>query len=162
MEKKTGVIWVIDGAYVLKGSNTYIDYIKLRREMQEWSIPKGRFDRIVFFNSSNGDEPQKRFHESLESKGFEVILYDIKNMNVKCNKCGERFNRQVQKGVDIGICTTILTANYKRLVLTAGDGDFIDAVRYVQGQFKEVYVSGYANSMCKEFREEADQIKFIE
>ena len=51
---KTGVIWLIDAAYVLKGHTGKIDYLDLRRQLQKWAIPEkcnGRFDRIIFYNS---------------------------------------------------------------------------------------------------------------
>ena len=163
--KKTGVIWLIDGAYLLKGASGQIDLISLRRDMQEWAIPNhGRFDRIIFFNSmKEGDEKQQNFHTWLKTMDFEVKLYGLKEMNVLCDCCNTVIKRQVQKGVDVGICTAILELcdEYKRIVLTAGDGDFIDAVRAVKNKFKEVYISGYQGSMAGEFRVEADALKIL-
>lgn len=165
---KTGVIWLIDGAYLLKGSIGQIDLIALRRELQEWAIPNqninNRFDRIIFFNSMKlGDEKQEGFHTWLSTMGFEVKLYGLKEMNVQCDCCNKIIKRQVQKGVDVGICTAILELadEYKRVVLTAGDGDFIDAIHAVQKKFKEVYISGFNGSMAKEFRIDADALKIL-
>ena len=170
MSNKSGVIWIIDGAYLLKGAKGQIDFISLRRELQEWSIPMknkfptSRFDRIIFFNSSKDDEKQQNFHSYLETMGFEVKLYGLKEMNVRCDCCNTNIKRQVQKGVDVGIATAILslTDEYKKLVLTAGDGDFIDAIHTVQKKFKEVYICGYRGSMAGEFRTDADALKIID
>ncbi len=163
--EKTGVIWLIDGAYVLKGASGQIDLIALRRELQEWAIPnRGRFDRMIFFNSQKeGDDKQQNFHTWLTTMGFEVKLYGLKEMNVQCDCCNTIIKRQVQKGVDVGICTAILELcdEYKRIVLTAGDGDFIDAIRAVKKKFKEVYISGYNGSMAGEFRVESDALKIL-
>jgi uncharacterized LabA/DUF88 family protein len=166
VKNKTGVIWLIDGAYLLKGATGRIDLISLRRELQEWSIPQqnGRFDRIIFFNSmKEGDKKQEGFHAWLETMGFDVRLYGLKEMNVKCDCCNIIIKRQVQKGVDVGICTSILELSdeYKRIVLTAGDGDFIDAIHAVQRKFKEVYISGYNGSMSGEFRTDADALRIL-
>lgn len=164
-KEKTGVIWILDGAYLLKGASGQIDLIALRREMQEWAIPNyGRFDRVIFFNSAKeGDEKQSNFHTWLTTKDFEVKLYGIKEMNVKCDCCDNIIKRQVQKGVDVGICTAILELcdEYKRIVITCGDSDFIDAIRAVQRKFKEVYISGFNGSMAGEFRVEADALKIL-
>ena len=166
---KTGVIWIIDGASLLKGASGRIDLISLRSELQEWSIPQNkfgnnRFDRVIFFNSQKeGDDKQQNFHDWLKANNFEVKLYGLKEMDVKCDCCNTIIKRQVQKGVDVGICTSILELcdEYKRIVLTAGDGDFIDAIRAVQKKFKEVYISGYNGSMAKEFRTDANALKIL-
>ena len=164
-KNKSGVICVVDGAYLLKGASGQIDLIYLRRELQEWAIPNhGRFDRMIFFNSmKEGDDKQQNFHAWLQTKDFEVKLYGIKEMNVKCDCCNNIIKRQVQKGVDVGICTSILELcdEYKRIVLVAGDGDFIDAIHAVQKKFKEVYIAGYQGSMAGEFRTDADALKIL-
>lgn len=121
-----GILWLIDGAYVFKGAKSTDYYLDLRRELQEWS--GGRFYKIIFFNSVKGDR-QQYFHKWLYKQGFEVSLYDVKEMTVKCPCCKTKFGREVQAGVDVGICTAVLTEKYSRLVLTAGDGDFIDALK---------------------------------
>lgn len=164
-DERSGVIWLIDGAYVLKGSrDARIDYIRLRRSLQRWAAQGAHFDRCIFFNSAvPGDDKQERFHQWMRDNGFETRLYDLKEMTVECSCCGERFSRQVQKGVDVGLCTAILELadDYHRVVILAGDGDFIDAIRVVKRKFKEVYVCGFQGSMSKEFREEANELKLL-
>jgi uncharacterized LabA/DUF88 family protein len=161
---KTGVIWLIDGAYLLKGSQGKIDMIALRRNLQKWANNTRHFDRIIFFNSmKKGDEPQQAFHDWLTSNGFEVKLYGLKGMSVQCPRCEGCFKRQVQKGVDVGIATAILELSdqYTRLVLTAGDGDLIEAIRVVQSKFRQVYVNGFNGSMSGEFRKEANDLMIL-
>ena len=99
----------------------------------------------------------------MKEKGFDVRLYSLKEMNVKCPCCDTLIKRQVQKGVDVGICTSILELSdkYKRLVLTAGDGDFHNAIQVIKDKYKEVYISGFDNSMSRELRDHADALKFL-
>lgn len=164
-DARSGVIWLIDGAYVLKGAQGKIDYLQLRRTLQVWASENQRFDRCIFFNSCIlDDEAQTRFHAWMENNGFELRLYDIKKMKATCPTCNTCFHRQVQKGVDVGLCTVLLELadDYRRVVLTAGDGDFIDAIRVVKRKFKEVYISGFRSSMSSEFRQEATKMHWIE
>ncbi len=63
-----------------------------------------------------------------------VMLYKLKNIHMECHECNNQFKKTVQKGVDVGIATLIvkLTAQdqYARLILSAGDGDFEDAIAF--------------------------------
>ena len=164
---KSGVIWLIDGAYVLKGHKGKIDYISLRRELQEWAIPDfGRFDRMIFYNSCCSKNTSGKFMEIMKENGFEMKMYPIKFMNILCNNCSHKGSRMVQKGVDVGIITDLLSlayeGKYKRVVITAGDGDFIDAIEKVQSLFKEVWIAGYKRSMSQDLKDTADNIYYIQ
>lgn len=167
----TSVIWLIDAAYVLKGHQGNIDYIDLRRKLQEWAIERwqGRFDRIIFYNSTSnapGVNNSDNFLDMLTRNGFETKLFPLKRMNVKCESCEYQGQRIVQKGVDVAICTDLLSLAYegkfRRVVLTAGDGDFLEAVKKVQSIFREVYIAGYKNSMSKDLIAQADKLYWIQ
>lgn len=67
-------------------------------------------------------------------------------------KSSRAIRREVQAGVDVAIATKILTlACENRLdgvVLLAGDGDFVDAVKYVKETLnKKVFVVGFKDSL---------------
>lgn len=164
---KTGTVWLIDAAYVLKGHQGKIDYVSIRRDLQNWAIPDyGRFDRMIFYNSYAPSNNCDGFIDVMESKGFEMKMYPLKFMNISCNECGSEGKRMVQKGVDVAIVTDLLSlayeGQYKRVVLTAGDGDFLDAILKVQSMFREVYVAGYRCSMSRDLKEHADGIYYIQ
>ncbi len=161
------VIWLIDAAYVLKGHQGKIDYISIRRELQKWAIPHyGRFDRMIFYNSYDPRDNCDEFINIMKSNGFEMKMYPLKFMNIKCDACNHKGNRMVQKGVDVGIITDLLSlayeGKYKRVVITCGDGDFLDAIIKVQSIFKEVFISGYRHSMSKDLKDHADDIYYLQ
>ena len=168
-DRKSGVTWLIDGAYVLKGHKGRIDYIDIRRKMQKWAIRNfnrsNRFDRMIFYNSYDGNNGGE-FIDIMESNGFNMKMYPLKFMNITCDSCGNKGNRMVQKGVDVGIITDLLSlayeGEYDRVVITAGDGDFLDAIKKVQSIGKEVWVAGYRCSMSRDLKEHADEIYYIQ
>lgn len=169
-DRKSGVIWLIDGAYVLKGHKGRIDYIDIRRKMQKWAIRNfnrsNRFDRMIFYNSYDGNNGCGEFIDIMESNGFDMKMYSLKFMNTTCDGCGNKGNRMVQKGVDVGIITDLLSlayeGEYDRVVITAGDGDFLDAIKKVQSMGKEVLVSGYRCSMSRDLKDHGDEIYYIQ
>ena len=116
MNKKSGVIWLIDAAYVLKGHKGKIDYISIRRELQKWAIlynKNRRFDRMIFYNSYDPTNPSEKFMSIMKSNGFEMKMYPLKFMNVTCDDCYHKGHRMVQKGVDVGIITDLISLAYE-------------------------------------------------
>jgi uncharacterized LabA/DUF88 family protein len=166
----SGVVWLIDAAYVLKGHQGNIDYLSMRRFLQEWAIPErgGRFDTIIFYNSYREQDLEKArpFYDKLQANGFQVKLYPLKKMGVTCQHCNTDGERFVQKGVDIAIATDMLSLAYegkcKRIVLTAGDGDFLDAVQRVRKIFREVYLAAYQRSCSNELAYAADRVYWLQ
>jgi len=61
-------------------------------------------------------------------------------MNVTCTNCRTVFDRVVQKGVDIAICTALLGIEYDEVVLTAGDGDFLEAITHIRPKGKSYWI----------------------
>ena len=85
---------------------------------------------------------------------------------MKCPKCATPYDRQVQKGVDVGIATLTIklaTQNlYDRLILSAGDGDFEDAISYVKSELhKEIWISGFNNTVSADLQSYADNVIWI-
>lgn len=170
----SGVIWLIDAAYVLKAHEGRIDYKSLRRDLQEWAIPDsnreipatGIFDRMIVYNSYTPKNPSDKFTEIMKSNGFEMKMYHLTFMNVTCHECGKCGEQMVHKGVGVGIVTDLLSlayeGKYKRVVITCGDGDFVYTIKKVQSMFREVYIAGYQKSMSYDLIHTADEIYYIQ
>jgi uncharacterized LabA/DUF88 family protein len=165
-------IWMIDGAYLFSASPGKFDYLKLKSELE--NLNGGEFYESYYL-SSTPDPPtdaQSAFHTWLKSappRGpkMRVQLYQLKSMSVVCPDCGNRFERQVQKGVDVGIATlTIKLATqdlYDRLILSAGDGDFEDAISYVKSELhKEIWLSGFYDSLSVDLQSYADKVVWLD
>ena len=96
-----------------------------------------------------------------------VKLYEIKNLVLPCHECDAKIERQVQKGVDIGIVTLLLklasTDQYDRIILSAGDGDYEEAVAFVKQQLKkEFWLCGFEDNLSADLQCFADQVIWID
>ena len=88
-------------------------------------------------------------------------------MHLECPACRHRFDRQVQKGVDVGIATLILKLAaqgvYDRLILSAGDGDFEDAISYVKSELhKEVWMNGAQATLSTDLQSYANRVLWLD
>ena len=166
-------VWLIDGAYLFNYGKTHpFDYLKLKNEIVKQN--GGPIYESYFLNASadpSGDA-QNGFHTWLKSavpKGptFRVQLYRLKDTRHSCPNCGQQFDRQVQKGVDVAIATLIvkLAAQnvYDRLILSAGDGDFEDAVVYVKSELhKQIWINGSQANLSADLQSYADSVLWLE
>ena len=166
-------IWIIDGAYLFNiGKSSPFDYLKLKNEMVR--LNGGPLHESYFLNSSQdpSGESQSNFYTWMKSaapKGpkFRVQLYRLKDFHSTCPNCNHPFARQVQKGVDVGLATLIMKLAaqnaYDRLILSAGDGDFEDAICYVKSDLqKEVWVNGSQANLSADLQSYADQVLWFE
>jgi uncharacterized LabA/DUF88 family protein len=166
-------VWIIDGAYLLKASgDRKFDYIKLKDELEKED--GGSFYESYYLNSTQdpASDAQNAFHTMLKSASprgpkIRVQLYKLKDMHSRCPECGHSFERQVQKGVDVGIATLILKLaaqqKYDRLILAAGDGDFEDAIDYVKSELhKEIWICGFSNSVSADLQQYADKMIWLD
>jgi uncharacterized LabA/DUF88 family protein len=69
--------------------------------------------------------------------------------------------------VDVGIATLIIKLAaqnvYDRLILSAGDGDFEDAISYVKSELhKEFWVSGSSTNLSVDLQSYADEVLWLE
>ncbi|OWZ15201.1 hypothetical protein PHMEG_00011209 [Phytophthora megakarya] len=114
-----------------------IDFTKLRTELEEANLIE--FEQCWYFDIMRRDA---RRNISFEPRNVEV--YSTKPYNCRRTKSGHSFNQDVQKGVDNGIATKLLTLtltdNIERIVFISGDGDFYSSLRQVRfEQKKEVW-----------------------
>lgn len=96
-----------------------------------------------------------------------VQLYKLKDLHSKCLSCNTHFDRQIQKGVDVGIATLIIKLAaqnvYDRLILSAGDGDFEDAISYVKSELhKEFWLNGFQASLSTDLQSYADNVLWLD
>lgn len=166
-------VWIIDGAYLFNfGKHCPFDYLKLKNELTR--LNGGPIHESYFLNSTNNPfaDAQNAFHSWLKSappKGpkLRVQLYGLKDFHVTCPHCRQASDRQVQKGVDVGIATLIIKLAaqnvYERLILSAGDGDFEDAISYVKSELhKEVWVSGSEANLSPDLQSYSDKVLWLE
>ena len=164
-------IWIVDAAYVFSAAPGKIDYVKLKTELEK--LNGGVFYESYYLNSTQESptEAEQSFLTWLKTAPpqgpkMRVQLYKLKNLHVKCPQCATPFDRHVQKGVDVGIATLMIklaTQNlYDRLLLSAGDGDFEDAISYVKSDLhKEIWISGFTNTVSADLQSYADRVVWI-
>jgi uncharacterized LabA/DUF88 family protein len=170
MPSKT--IWIVDAAYLFSAAPGKVDYVKLKAELEK--LNGGGFYESYYLNSTQESptEAEQSFHTWLKTAPpqgpkMRVQLYKLKHLPMKCPQCATAFDRQVQKGVDVGIATLMIklaTQNlYDRLLLSAGDGDFEDAISYVKSDLhKEIWISGFTNTVSADLQSYADKVIWIE
>lgn len=165
-------VWIVDGAYLMKAAPGRFDYVKLKTQLE---AKNGEIFFESYYLNSTPNPPtdqQDAFHTWVKSappRGpkMRVQLYKLKDMHVCCSNCSTEFDRQVQKGVDVGIATLTLKLaaqdQYERLILAAGDGDFEDAINYVKSELhKEIWLSGFANSMSSDLQSYTDKVIWLD
>jgi uncharacterized LabA/DUF88 family protein len=168
-------VWIVDGAYIFSYGKTRpngVDYLKLKNEIEKMN--GGPIYEAYYLNSLQDPvtDAQNAFHTWIKSappKGpkMRVQLYKLKDNHIRCPACNHQFDRQVQKGVDVGIATLIIklaTKNvYDRLILSAGDGDFEDAISYIKSDLhKEFWVTGGQDSLSTDLQSYADRVLWLD
>lgn len=147
------------------------DVLKLKEALERRN--GAPFDESYYLNSksSSPNDQQDGFHNWIKTappRGprMRVQLYALKEMHCVCPQCNTRFDRAVQKGVDVGIATLIIKLasqnRYDRLILLAGDGDFEDAIDYVKSELhKEIWIAGFPNSVSSDLQSYSDRVLWI-
>lgn len=167
-----GALWLIDGLYIYKAAKTFqkdnpcfdkkgVDYKKLKDRL----VKEFKIDNLDawYFNSTPdpASDSQNAFHSWLKTSepkgpGIRVKLYDIKKKEFVCKNCGETVSVGVQKGADVGIATTAmkLFERFDAIILSAGDGDFEDFIKYiVEDNDKKLYIVGFAGSISPDLQQ---------
>ncbi len=166
-------VWIIDGAYMFNvGRGRPFDYLKLKKELIRLN---GEPIYESYFLNSTPDpatDQQNAFHTWIKSAPpsgpkVRVELFKLKDMHCRCPSCGTQFDREVQKGVDVAIATLMIKLAvqgvYDRLILSAGDGDFEQAISYVKSDLKkEVWISGLQSNLSTDLQSYADEVVWID
>lgn len=169
MDKR--VIWIIDGAYMYASAPGHFDYLKLKKLLEG---PSGKkFTETYFLDGKapQSSESQDSFHRWLKladpvGPQFRVQIYALKTQHVQCPLCEKDFERQVQKGVDVGIATLLIKLavqnRVERFLLSTGDGDLEDAISYVKDDLhKEVYLAGFEKTISSDLQSVANKIYWL-
>ncbi len=163
-------IWINDGAYLFKAAPERFDYLKLKHELEKGA--GATFAECYYFGAqSMSTSAQDSFNKWLKCAppiGPKMILKlsPLKNMHMDCPHCGVGYERQMQKGVDVGIVTMMLQLaarnRYDQLVLTSGDGDFANAVEYVKQLGKSFCLAGFKDSVSPDLQCFADTMLWLD
>ena len=150
---------VYDGGY-LSAINGRVEIKKISRLML---FLIGRVpNKSIWFNARNGNGNDGGFLEFLERIGIEPVMYWTKIKQHKCEECSHITQKYIQKGVDVGIAVRImkeLHANsFDKLVLFAGDGDFVEVAQSVIDAAKEVWIVGLSDSISTNLRMIASRV----
>jgi uncharacterized LabA/DUF88 family protein len=161
----------VDAAYMKKAAPSHFDYLRLKNELEQHNGTK-LFESYYLNSTPNpATDQQDSFHTWLKSappRGpkMRVLLYKLKDFHLDCPNCAHQFDRQIQKGVDVGITTLLLKLaaqnQYDRLILSVGDGDFEEAISYVKNELhKEIWISGFDNSVSADLQSYADHVFWL-
>lgn len=165
-------VWIVDAAYLLKAAPGRFDYLKLKTELER--LVGEKLSEGFYLNSTPNPptDAQDGFHTWLKTAPpngpkLRVKLYKLKDMHNMCPNCSHHFDRQVQKGVDVGVATLILKLasqnQYDRLILLAGDGDFEDAIAFVKEELhKELWIGGFNGSLSADLQSYADNVIWLD
>ncbi|MEO8296856.1 MAG: NYN domain-containing protein [Burkholderiales bacterium] len=166
-------VWIVDGAYLFNhGRNRPFDYLKLKAAIETRN--GGPLHESYYLNSlpDVANAAQNGFHAWLKSappRGpkLRVQLYGLKELGTTCPSCSHGFVRMVQKGVDVGIATLIIKLAvqnvYDRLILSAGDGDFEDAIDFIKSDLhKQVWLNGAQATLSVDLQSYADEVLWLD
>ena len=173
-------LWLIDGSYIYKDmrkfqrantqyNNKGVDYKKLKDKLKE--VYDIETLDSWYFNSTPdpATDAQNAYHRWLKTAepqgpNIRVKLYGLKDKSYHCRNCGNDFTVKVQKGVDVGIATTALRLyeRYDAIILSAGDGDFVDFIRFiVEDRDKKLYIAGFSGSISPDIQQFSTEVYLL-
>ncbi|MGH9752387.1 MAG: NYN domain-containing protein [Blastocatellia bacterium] len=168
----------IDGAYVYKVYNDYMNYIALRSFIEQEL--GDTVDEGYFFNADDDPPKAQKLHNALTfpppgGPGLRVKVYwlqkkqlywprDLGGHPVMHPTIPElQYEMKMQKAVDVGLVFHMTRSYHKRrwtkLVLAAGDGDFHEPVQsLVETENVDLYLIGSLQTISEELRPYARKI----
>nr|CCA20928.1 conserved hypothetical protein [Albugo laibachii Nc14] len=171
IETEVTTALIIDGAYAeINGQKKGgLDYLKLRKFLEE----KGKAQiRERWYFTHDRRKYTTSFFTMIKSAPplgpqFQLKVYGTKSYACRCKRCHYRFSQFVQKGVDNGIATKLLSLAYEnvcdRFILLAGDGDFYDSLYQVKNVLrKEIWVVGFRDSVSADLQQLASMIIWLD
>ncbi|OQR95045.1 hypothetical protein THRCLA_08029 [Thraustotheca clavata] len=181
-------VLIIDGQYAnigaLKLFGTKLDYKQLRKDLE--TLVEAEFTECWYFDhekliARSPYQNQNPFISSLKlappmGPQFQIKMYAMKSYKCHCPNCGLNFTQNVQKGVDNGIATKMLSLAYEDMadrivllaeqqcyIITAGDGDFYDTLDLVRNiRHKDLWVVGYQRSLSPDLQQLASKVVWLE
>lgn len=165
------ILWLIDASYLQKSAPGHLDYLKLKRLLV--NLNETELKESYYFNSVSlpVNPSLHQFHTWLKSADpygpqIRIKLYDQKTMPAFCGACKDKTFIQVQKGVDVGIATMMVKKaafrQFDRLILTAGDGDFLDSLAFVKEEMQlEVWLTGFMDTVSADLQAYSDRVIWL-
>ncbi len=171
------------------GQGYNFDYLLLKNKLE---TTVGPFWRTYYLNALQPDNDRndgmQRFHSWMQSappSGPKIItkLYNLRDSDAShayCRECATTvqlecpaagystdehpLTRRSQKGVDVGIASLALTHldSYDTLMLSSGDGDLLDAIKFVSDSGKEIELAVFRAGVATELQSWADRIHWID
>lgn len=154
-------ICFIDNANIFHGQRDEgwkIDWHKFASYIEEG----GEVWQTYFFASYQ--EPmaseQEAFFLFLKEKlRWELKLYTLGKRTTSCRSCGHVATQAVEKGVDVGIATRMLTLAmnqaYETAILVAGDRDYLETVQFIKGLGLRVEVISWRDGLSDDLAAES-------
>ncbi len=163
-------VWINDGAYLFRAAPGRFDYLKLKHELEHGA--GSSFSESYYFGAqASPTAAQDSFHKWIKCAppiGPKMVLklYSLKSTRLDCPHCGVEHEKYTQKGVDVGVVTMMLQLaaqnRYDQLVLTSGDGDFVNAVEYVKQLGKSFCLAGFKDSVSPDLQCFADTMIWLD
>jgi len=131
-----------------------IDYKKLHKKIEEG----GEIWETYFFAAEREGAPretQTAFFEVLRRElNYNIVLAGLKVKTVTCRFCGQTHEAYIEKGVDVGLATRLLSLLYSNAfdtaIVVSGDGDYVEVVREVRRLGRKVQIVSFRESLSKE------------
>jgi nijmegen breakage syndrome protein 1 len=164
-------LWIIDGGYMSKSSPERVDYLKMRKYLEK---ENGAEITDAFYLTSTPNvagEALVSFYNWMKmappfGPKIRIKEYKTKDVHVRCSNCGGEHEVTVQKGVDVGIATLAIKMavqdQYDRLILSAGDGDFEDAIEYIRQLHKEFWITGFNRTVSADLQSYAHRVIWLD
>jgi uncharacterized LabA/DUF88 family protein len=119
----------------------------------------------TFLFASVQDPPryqQTNFYNFLKNEmRYEVLLYRLGQKTVHCRCCGDSRTVLVEKGVDVGLATRLLTLAHNRAfdtaILVAADRDYLETVRAVKVNGLRVEIVAWRGTISQELANESSR-----
>jgi uncharacterized LabA/DUF88 family protein len=155
-------ICFIDNANIFHGQCDARWRIDWERFIKHLEQDGGEIWQTYFFASEH-DPPlpaETSFYQFLkEQLRWEVIVYPLGIRTVTCNKCDHTHTTPVEKGVDVGLATRMLTLGinqaYETAILVAGDRDYLETVKFIKGLGLRVEVVAWRSGLSNDLEAES-------
>ena len=155
-------ICFIDNANIFHGQQDAGWRIDWEKFIQYLEREGGEIWQTYFFASEH-DPPlagETSFYQFLkEQLRWEVVVYQLGMRTVSCNNCEHSHTTPVEKGVDVGLATRMLTLGinqaYETAILVAGDRDYLETVKFVKGLGLRVEVVSWKSGLSNDLETES-------
>lgn len=132
------------------------------QKLQSFLEQDGEVWQTFFFASVSNPPRYKQtgFYGYIKNQmRWEVLLYQLGQKSITCRKCKDTRRVPVEKGVDVGLATKLLTLANNRAfdtaILIAADKDYLETVRAVKNNGLRVEIVAWRGSISPEMESES-------